>query len=395
MDRKLFRNKRGIDQPGSWKDRLRYSFLPVIRQRGEYYAEQGRAILKEVSHGKIIATVQGSKLYTVSVVDRHSRDGKILTFCTCPFFQQGFPCKHLWAAIVEADRVLAAGGMPTLSGDGKHKKDRPKEKTDWRTLFTDALWQGKPLAPPWLDGSSKFVLCYELNVTSIAVEISAFERYLRKDGTLGRERKLQAATIEHRGLPRVDRAIIAMLDNISWRTARNNFFRYHQPTHRDFVDLALEPRDLELVLPLLAETKRCRVFHSAKKQLADPLHKAVPSAALLELTAEQKAKKKKKGFKLVPSVRLKKNSKDVLLSSIPVFFHTSPVLFIYEGYLFKLPGPSLSWIRAALKSEEIEISQKDIRDLVVQTESLPGSPKIRLPEGIAPKTIQDLFLYEL
>jgi uncharacterized Zn finger protein len=137
MDRKLFRNKRGIDQPGSWKGRLRHSFLPVIRQRGEYYAEQGRAILKDVSHGKIIAAVQGSKLYTATAVDRHSGDGKIHVSCTCPFFQQGFPCKHLWAAIVEADRVLAAGGMPTLSGDGKHKKARPKEKTDWRILFTE------------------------------------------------------------------------------------------------------------------------------------------------------------------------------------------------------------------------------------------------------------------
>ncbi|MDL1959832.1 MAG: DEAD/DEAH box helicase [Deltaproteobacteria bacterium] len=390
MGRTLLKNKRNKDQPGSWKDRLRYSFLPVIRQRGEYYAEQGRTTLKEVSQERILAAVQGSKLYTASVVDRHSRDGKILISCTCPFFRQGFPCKHLWAAIVEADRVLAAGGMPTFSSATKHKKDWSKEKTDWRTLFTDALWQGKPVAPPWLDGSSKFVLCYELNVTSMAVEVSAFERYLRKDGTLGRERKLQAATIEHRGLPRVDRAIIAMLDNISRRTARNDFFRYYQSTHRDFVDLALEPRDLELVLPLLAETKRCRVFHSAKKQLADPLQKAVPSAALLELTAEQKAKKIKKEFKLVPSVRLKTDGRDVLLSNIPVFFHTSPVLFIYDGFLFELPGPSLSWINAVLKSEEIEISQKDIRDLSVKTESLPGSPKIRLPEGIAPKTVQDL-----
>jgi len=389
MGRKLFRN-RDIDQAGFWKDRLRHSFLPMIRQRGEYYAKQGKAILKEVSQEKILAAVQGSKLYTASVVDRHSKDGKIHISCTCPFFQQGFPCKHLWAAIVEADRILAAGGMPTLSSDGKHKKDRAKEKTDWQTLFTDALWQGKPLAPPWLDSSSKFVLCYDLNITSVNVEVSAFERYLRKDNTLGRERKLQAATIEHRGLPRVDRAIIAMLENVSGRTARNDFSRYYQPTHRDLVDLVLESRDLELVLPLLAETERCRVFHSAKKQLADPLHKAVPSAALLELAAEQKTKKKKKGLRLVPSVRLKIGGKDVPLSNIPVFFHTSPVLFIYDGYLFELPGPSLSWIRAALKSEEIEISREDIRDLVVKTESLQDSPNIRLPKEIAPQTIEDL-----
>ncbi|MEA1868258.1 MAG: SWIM zinc finger family protein, partial [Thermodesulfobacteriota bacterium] len=391
MGRKLFRNKRGKDQTGFWKDRLRHSFLPVIRQRGEYYAERGKVILKEVSREKILATVQGSKLYSATVLDRHSRDGKIHVSCTCPFFQQGFPCKHLWAAIVEADRVLAEGGMPTLSGDGKYKTARPKEKIDWQTLFTDTLWQGKPLTAPWLDGSSKFVLCYDLNVTSMAIEVSAFERYLRKDGTLGRERKIQAATIEHRGLPKVDRAIIAMLDNVSGRTPKNDFFRYYQPTHKDFTDLALEPRDLELVLPLLAETKRCKVFHPAKKQLADPLYKAVPSAALLELAAEQKTKKKKKGFNLVPSVRLKSDGKDVPLSNIPIFFHTSPVLFIYDGYLYELPGPSLSWIKAALESEKTEISPKDIRNLLVQAESLPDNPRIRLPKEIEPETIQNLF----
>jgi uncharacterized Zn finger protein len=105
MGRKLFRNKRSKGPPGFWKDRLRHSFLPVIRQRGEYYAEQGKAILKEVSQERILAAVQGSKLYTATVVDRHSGDGKIHVSCTCPFFQQGFPCKHLWAAIVEADRL--------------------------------------------------------------------------------------------------------------------------------------------------------------------------------------------------------------------------------------------------------------------------------------------------
>jgi len=225
MERRLFKNKRSKNQPGSWKDRLRHSFLPVIRQRGMYYAEQGRTILKEVSQEKILAAVQGSKLYTASVVDRHLKPDKILISCTCPFFQQGFPCKHLWAAIVEADRALAAGGVPGLPSEANPKKNCLKEKTYWRILFTDALWQGKPVAPPWLDGSSRFILCYELNVTSRAVEVSAFERYLRKDGALGRERKLQAATMEHRGLPIVDRAIIAMMENISRRTARNNFFR--------------------------------------------------------------------------------------------------------------------------------------------------------------------------
>jgi len=375
-------------QPCFWGDQLKSSFLPIIRQRGRRYANWGRVRLNEVSHEKILATVQGSRSYSVSVLKKVSEDNKILISCTCPFFKQGYPCKHLWAAIVEADRALAKETLD-LSGAEDFEGTRAAKKTDWRALFKDDLWKGDLVAPPWSDGSGQFVLCYELNVSPLYTKISAIERYLKKDGTFGRERGIQASTIEHRGLPKVDRAIIAILDNV-YRKKERFYSRFYQPTHRDLTGLVLRSMDLELVLPLLAETGRCRVFHSVKGLLADPLRKATLPEATLELTVEGKTNEEGKGFKVVPNLRLDQDGKGILLRDIPLFFHTSPVLFIWDGALLELPGPSLSWIEAILKSEEIEISQKDVRELLVYTESLPGNLKTQMPEGIGPKVIEDL-----
>ncbi len=380
-------SKKRKRRPYSWEDQFKSSFLPVIRQRGRRYANWGRVRLNEVSHEKILATVRGSRSYSVSVLKKASEDNKIFISCTCPFFKQGYPCKHLWAAIVEADRALARE-TSDLSGAKELEGTQAAKKTDWRALFRDDLWKGDLVVPPWSDGPGQFVLCYELSVSPLYSKISAIERYLKKDGTFGRERGIQASTIEHRGLPKVDRAIIAMLDSV-YRKKGRFYSPFYQPTHQDLTGLVLRSMDLELILPLLAETGRCRVFHSVKGLLADPLRKGA-SEATLELTVVKKGKDEEGGFKVVPILRLGQDGKGVSLRDIPIFFHTSPVLFIWDGSLLELPGPSLSWIEALLKSEEMEISQKDVRELLVHTESLPGNLKTQMPEGIGPKVVEDL-----
>ena len=377
-----------IHQPmlNSWGDRFRDIFLPVIRQRGNRYAHEGKVILKDVSPENISATVFGTYLYTVSVVDRRGEDGKFSVSCTCPFFRQGYPCKHLWAAMVKADKALALEASESAPASETDRVPVAK-KVDWRWLFSDDLWQGNPTAPPWIEGSSQFVLCYELNITHLGTEVSVLERYIKKDGTLGRNRRLQASTIEHQRLPKVDRAIIAMLDNARRRQTESYHRAYHQ-TNRNFVGIALEPRDLELVLPLLAETKRCKAFHSVEGLLADPLQKGNPPAAALKLATEQKGNRENGDFSLVPVLQIGSEDKDILLSDISAFLPTRPVLFIRDGYLFELPGPSLSWIRTVLKSGKIEVPQKDARELLLQTESFTDILEISLPEGMAPKAIE-------
>src|SRR5579859_7249850 len=62
----------------------------------------GRAVrVTEESPRHLRALVTGGRLYHVQI----SHDnGRLLVFCECPAFEEYGQCKHLWAAILEADK---------------------------------------------------------------------------------------------------------------------------------------------------------------------------------------------------------------------------------------------------------------------------------------------------
>ena len=65
--------------------------------------------------GVFHASVRGTRLYDISLT---LDDDRLIVDCTCPFFQQSIePCKHIWAAILAADRARAFPVPADLSFD--------------------------------------------------------------------------------------------------------------------------------------------------------------------------------------------------------------------------------------------------------------------------------------
>ena len=82
--------------------RLAGDFSKNVRKRGEEYFYTGRVMIHEGSSSELSACVRGSGFYEVQLT---WRDPTLSVWCDCPHFvEQGFPCKHLWAAIVAADQ---------------------------------------------------------------------------------------------------------------------------------------------------------------------------------------------------------------------------------------------------------------------------------------------------
>jgi len=84
---------------------LSSDFYPIIRQRGRDYFRRNTVRLAEVDPGdpgRVLAFVQGTRRYTVQL----SFEGPEINYsCTCPyFFNEGQPCKHLWAVLLNLDR---------------------------------------------------------------------------------------------------------------------------------------------------------------------------------------------------------------------------------------------------------------------------------------------------
>lgn len=99
--------------------RLEHVFSSAVRQKGESYARNRVSLIpsKRSQPHVIEAKVNGSygSKYHVSV-RWEPRTGALAGQCTCPYFEEGNFCKHLWATILSADHQ---GLTPNLPGNGR------------------------------------------------------------------------------------------------------------------------------------------------------------------------------------------------------------------------------------------------------------------------------------
>ncbi len=380
---------------GLWVSRLRGSFLPVIRERGERYARENRVRLEEATPDRIAGTVKGTIPYDVElfVVDHGKKRDNIKTWCNCPFFRQGFPCKHLWAAILEADSILrhsegmeagpgAQGSAAGKSGDTEGRVDR-----NWRRFFSK-----EALKPPEIHVSDKasagsFVPVYTLHIGERELLFSAVERYLKKDGTLGRKRRISFSSAAPGSVPAADRILMAVVEDITRESA--SFMYYGTGTGR-YEDVLLRQHDLELLLPLLADTGRCQVSFWKKGVIADPLTSGRPFDAGFRLKAEKTSPDG--SVRLVPvflepSVDAETGDEclaELSRDRVDCIFNTSPLMFIAGGRLYRIEDIPFGWISRIYPLEYIEVPEQEIPELVKTADSLPVVPEIELPEKLAP-----------
>src|SRR6185295_4235007 len=81
-----------------------------VRQRGLQYFREHRVRLLFCDSRRVEAIVSGSSPYNV-VLNREIQF--LWSSCSCPYFERGEPCKHIWAAILAAD---SKGGLQSPDG---------------------------------------------------------------------------------------------------------------------------------------------------------------------------------------------------------------------------------------------------------------------------------------
>jgi superfamily II DNA or RNA helicase len=385
---------------GQWASRLSGSFLPVIKERGERYARESRVLLQEVSNDRIAGTVRGTIAYEVElfVVEEGAEKGAIKSWCNCPFFKQGFPCKHLWAAILEADRILELSGAAVekaRSGSHVAQSDREEKEIDrnWRRFFSSDVL-GQVEADASLDISSgNFMPVYNLHVGERELLFSAVERYVKKDGTLGRKRRISFSSASPGSVPAPDRILMAVVEQI---TRESGSYMYYGSTANRYEDVVLHQNDLGLLLPLLADTGRCVVHFWKKGVVADPLTRGRPFDAGFRLKAENLSPDQPVRLVplfLVPSTDPETGAEietELSREKIDCIFNTTPLMFIAGGKLYQVRDIPFSWISRVYPLEYIEVPEEDIADFVKTADTLPVVPEIELPEKLAPITLDSV-----
>ena len=86
--------------------RCQHHFLSGDRSRGENYFDEGRVSLRGGADGAAYFEARGNQIYDVEVEFHDLNRGLLRAWCDCPRFQDGTPCKHVWAALLQVDEVL-------------------------------------------------------------------------------------------------------------------------------------------------------------------------------------------------------------------------------------------------------------------------------------------------
>src|SRR4051794_16541786 len=94
--------------------KLAFQFERRLQFKGDQLFRSHAVRITEATQSHLYGEVQGSERYNVRLT--HD-DKRLLVFCSCPYFNENSRCKHLWAAILEADRRGVLGtavAAPTL-----------------------------------------------------------------------------------------------------------------------------------------------------------------------------------------------------------------------------------------------------------------------------------------
>lgn len=99
-------------------DKCAQDFSTATRSKGATYHRSGRVALQSFDEGRIEAKVRGTAgfHYEVRIDAEDPRDG-IFAACSCPYFDGGNLCKHIWATLLEAEeegQLRGLGSIPNI-----------------------------------------------------------------------------------------------------------------------------------------------------------------------------------------------------------------------------------------------------------------------------------------
>ena len=122
-------------------DRCAHLFFDQTRQRGSEYLSQGHVEMVTSNDHVILLNVFGGQTYTVTLSKELDGDSKcVMGSCSCPHYQSGNFCKHIWASLLymEGHPFLEMSPRPTrLVAFHDHDYDDEDDEMDDPQDFED------------------------------------------------------------------------------------------------------------------------------------------------------------------------------------------------------------------------------------------------------------------
>ncbi|MSP37054.1 MAG: helicase SNF2 [Deltaproteobacteria bacterium] len=240
------------------------------QERGRGYFLHGAVTFIEGTAWTMHASVQGTRLYDVQV---STENHHVNASCTCPFFErEEEPCKHVWAALLAAERGGLLSGLNSLAAP--HLRGVPAQP-----LVTSAGTKARPqtrVAPPtWKqqlqnlrgqleaaavrdDGKPAgerelmYFISADDSLRAGQLRLQLAQRERKADGNWGKLKHKKFTVLDVAQLSdAIDRRVLTMLLGAS------DDFGYGYGLGAHSSQFSLAPTMWDIALPLMCSTGRC------------------------------------------------------------------------------------------------------------------------------------------
>ena len=382
-------------------------FPADVRARGLPYYMDGRVIIADVADGVAIGQVLGllleeprpgffgdhqtpTKIYTVAVT--WMDDGDLAVTCTCPFFDDRGPCKHLWAMLLhlEATSDFLESGTPSLPSAIPTPSHPPQPRHDsaparqmakpptWKRTLAEA---GRAIAAgasrtPEREWTANRRINYIIDAAAtlggaegLVVELAT--QTLDRHGSWGPPRLMMARQEEWLTVPDpLDRQIAQMLLG-----TRAEHAWYQPPSGRRY---AIAETSYDTTLRLMCETGRCRIRTQAGEP--QPAIATWDGGEQWELVLEVVSTADSDGYLLVATLR--RNEARIRIEDATLLLRGG--LVIANNLIAPLRHfGAFDLIPALGASRRMSIAAGDVPDFLATLYALPHVPRVLLPAELA------------
>ena len=400
----------------SLKGKFSREFAGRIRDRGFAYFRSNRVEIVEHSESHVEARVKGSKIYLVRLtLGRVALD----VACTCPYFEEGEDCKHIWATMLAADskNYLADASLrtrlnlrfdsdavddlldldddpnevvvnppysqatrfpPNSNGPSAPGVAKATNEPAWRrqlSLITNTVRANVDTeAQYWPSGREIFYLIdpQTTGISKLTVEIGYRERTVKGEWGKIKSQRIPMTAVSTLKDP-ADQQILAILSGASDGYWPSHDYSYSSLSNRFALSTALQ----QMVLPMMCATGRCVLSSSDKK-------------------AEMRAIEWDDGpaWQFCLALRLDDATNEYTLRGVlrraSEEIEVTSAILATEGTVI---GPDLraarldstgarAWTDALRKTGEFRIPAAESNDLIGHLLELPTTPKLDLPEEL-------------
>ncbi|MCI0441703.1 DEAD/DEAH box helicase [bacterium] len=379
-------------------------FTSSTRKKGHDYADAKLVRIISSEPSLLEAIVQGTTDYGVRMLFEKR---ELLICCTCPYFESGYLCKHLWAVLIVADReshledarnrslrLLADYDQLneldafeySIDEDDEIKPpdifvNLPRMPSDWRQQLGFTSYKSTPLEE-WPSGRRLiYVIDVALSEINKILTMDVMAQDPKKSGELSKPKPVRIPFSLIPEIPdETDRQILAILNGSN----SSSNYGYYEASY----DLSAGSRYLirsvliKFLLPLLCKTGRVFLRNEGRiEELPVQWDEGPPWEFFAQVRLSDV---NSKAYKVLGFLRRGETCIDL---TEPVLVLSNSIVFFKNKAAPLVSQNSSRWI-PTLRSSPVKIPKKQISDFLKESFSGRYLRILDLPEELSVKEIK-------